>query len=144
MIKIFEEVEGFVSNKLSSIKTTFSIFKLEARLAGLSVFPLLLNMCMLFVVLITLWLSTMTLIGYFCALFGGTFLSAVFLIFILNLGLFFGLIKYLTYNLDNMSFKKTRMNLSPRESSDDELKKTIDRKNYSDGKNIAKPTRQSD
>lgn len=142
MIKIFEEIEGLVSSKISTLKIIFSIFRLEARLAGLSVYPLVLNMCMLFVVLITLWLSTMFLIGYFAVLFFGTLLLAVFLIIFLNLGFLFGLLKYLTFNLNNMSFEKTRACLSPKESSeDDKLKKTVNRKYCNARKNIAMPTK---
>ena len=144
-MKFFEQIEGLVSNKLATLKTMHSIFKLEARLAGLSVYPLLLNLCMLFVVLITLWLSVMLLIGYFILLCFGSLLLAFIFISVLNLGLLFGLLKYLSFNLRNMSFEKTRTYLSSKESSeDDKLKKTINRKNCNTGKNIAIPTNASD
>ena len=141
-MKLIEQIEGLVSNKIATLKTIFSIVKLEARLAGLSIFPLLLNVCMLFVILITLWLSIMFLIGYCAVLFLGTFLSAGFLILFLNLSLLLGLLKYLKYNLNNMSFEKTRAYLSSKESSeDDKLKKTLNRENCNDGKNITTPTK---
>ncbi len=142
MIKIIEEVEGLVSSKLSSLKTILSIFKLEARLAGLSVYPLMLNMCLIFVVLITIWLSAMFLIGYFAVLYWGTLLLAVCFILLLNLILFAGLLKYLSYNLNNMSFEKTRASLSSKENSEDgKLKKRINRGNYKAGKDVAIPAK---
>ncbi|BCA95391.1 hypothetical protein TUM19329_17520 [Legionella antarctica] len=140
MIKILDEIEGLVSGKLSSLKTILSIFKLEARLAGLSVYPLMLNLCLIFVVLITIWLSGMLLIGYFAALFWGTFLLAVCLILTLNIILFVGLLSYLSYNLNNMSFEKTRASLSSKEYNENgKLKKKINRRNNSAGKDIARP-----
>lgn len=141
MIKIFEEIEGLVSSKISSLKTILSIFKMEASLAGLSVYPLLLNLCMLFVVLLTLWFSIMLLIGYFAVLFFGGMLWGMLTILVLNLGLFMGLVKYLTFNLKNMSFAKTRTYLSTKESSkDDKLKKEINSQNCNSGTNITIPT----
>jgi hypothetical protein len=145
MMKFFEQLEGLVSSKLATLKTIQSIFKLEARLAGLSVYPLLLNLCMLFVVLITFWLSAMLLIGYFALLYFGSVHLAIILIVFLNLGLLLALLKYLSFNLTNMSFEKTRTYLSSKESNeDDKLKKTINRKNCPTGQNIAMPTNPSD
>lgn len=145
MTQFFEQIEGLINSKISVFKTLFSIFKLEARLAGLSVYPLLLNVCMLFIVLFTLWLSTMLVIGYFAMLFLHTLLQAVFFVILLNLILFFILIKFLTYNLANMSFEKTRACLSPKESSQDEqLKTSIAQRDSNTGTSITSSTKTSD
>lgn len=142
MIKILEQIEGLVSSKFETFRTILSIFKLEAKLAGLSVYPLLLNTCMIFVVLITVWLSAMFLIGYFAVLYWGTLLLAISAILFFNLILLLGLLKYLIYNLRSMSFEKTRAYLSPQESSEDgKLQKTINRRNYKAGKNITVPAK---
>lgn len=126
MIKIIEHIEGLISSKFALFKTTLSIIKLEARLAGMTVYPLLLNLCFLFVVLITLWLSVIILIGYYSFLFFGTILLGIVSVLLLNLCLFFGLLKFLTYNLNNMSFEKTRACLSFKEGDEhDKLKKKI-------------------
>ena len=126
MIKVLEQIEGLVSSKLSGIRTILSIFKLEAKLAGLSIYPLLLNTCMIFVVLITTWLLAMFLIGYLAVLYGGTLLFAVSSILLLNLILLLGLLKYLMYNLNSMSFAKTRAYLCSKENNEDgKLQKTI-------------------
>jgi hypothetical protein len=145
MIKIIEEIEGFVSSKISIIKTAYSIFKLEAKLAGLSVFPLLMNLCMLFVALITVWISFMVLLGYFAALFFGTILFALGFILCLNLVLLCILLKYLTINLKNMSFEKTRAWFASNESTDNELfKKRLNHANSVSGTNTTVPTEASD
>ncbi|CEG56977.1 hypothetical protein [Legionella fallonii] len=145
MTKFFEHIEGLVNSKISVLKTLFSIFKLEARLAGLSVYPLLLNVCMLFVILITLWLSTMLVIGYLAMLFLQTLLQATLFIILVNLILFFILLKYLTFNLSNMSFEKTRAYLSPKESSkDDKLKTPIANRDSEIGASVTTSTKTSD
>lgn len=139
-MNLFEQIEGLVSNKLATMKTILSIFKLEARLAGLSIFPLILNVCLLFIIIITLWLSTMVIIGYVALLFLGTFLPSIFLILILNLVLFIALLRYLSFNLKSMSFEKTRAFLSPAEDSqDDKPKKEVTTGHYKSGKKIAGP-----
>ncbi len=145
MTKFFEQIEGLINSKISVFKTLFSIFKLEVRLAGLSVYPLLLNVCLIFVVLITLWLSIMLVIGFFAMLFLHTILQAAFFVILLNLILFFVLLKYLTFNLSNMSFEKTRAYLSPKENSKDEqLKTPIAQRDRKTGTGITPSTKTSD
>lgn len=119
-MEALKHVETLVSAKLSVIKTVFTLVQLEARLAGLSVFPLLLNLCMLFVVLITFWLLTSLLIGYGILVASNNMLLSLVLVFLLNLGMLLGLAKYLAFNIKNMSFEKTRAYFSQNKSLDDE------------------------
>lgn len=116
-MKIIEELEGFVSNKIGIVSTLMSLFKLEARLAGLSVYPLLINLCMLLITLLTAWISAMLLIGYLFYLYLGTLLFSVIFVFLVNFILIACLLKYLTYNLKSMSFMKTRKYFSQSEST---------------------------
>jgi len=139
-MKILEEIEGLVSSKICVIKTIISIIKLETRLAGLSIYPLLLNICMLLVVLIAMWGSTMLLLGYLVIFVSDSNLLAIISILLLNSGLFLGLLKYLMFNLKKMSFEKTREYIAKRESQDDKQEKEIDYANCNDGKNITIPT----
>ncbi|WP_019217440.1 hypothetical protein [Legionella tunisiensis] len=105
-MNIIEHVEGLVSGKIRIIKLVTRIIKLEAKLAGLSIYPLLLNVCLLLITLTTLWLSAMLLLGYlFTQLFGNTFLG-IFIVLLFNLGFSFLLANYLRSNLEKMSFKK--------------------------------------
>lgn len=138
-MNFIQHIEGFVVNKISSIKDIYSLFKMEARLAGLSVFPLLLNLCMLFVVLLTVWFSTMLLIGFFTFYLLDAWLWSLLIILSLNLCLLLGLIKYLNYNLKNMSFEKTRMFLSG-ENNDEQSQKRINYANRDPRKKSTEPT----
>lgn len=143
-MKIIEEAEGYVSDKLGVIKKLFSLIKMEAQLVGLSVYPLLLNLCALFIIFITVWFLAMFLTGYFILLALGNFLLTVFCVFLLNLVLLLGLLKYLTFNLRKMSFEKTRNYFTQKESNDyDRLEKTINCRNSTDGKKITPPTQES-
>ncbi len=140
-MKIIEEIAGLVSGKLDVFKTIVSIIRLETRLAGLSVYPLLLNVCMLLIVLMAMWLSTLLLVGYLALLTFDSTIAAIIFILLLNGGLFLGLLKYLTFNLKKMSFEKTRKYVFNTESNhDDEQKTTSHCKNRDDGKNITLPT----
>lgn len=124
-MKLFEQMEGFVSGNLRIFKLIISIFKLETRLAGLSVFPLMFNLCMLFIVVTTIWLSTMFLLGYCALLALGNILLAIFSVLLLNIGLFIVVSSQMKLHLKNMSFEKTREFFSKNKSEKhDELEKT--------------------
>ncbi len=143
-MKIIEEIEGFFSEKVSAFKTLTSMMKMEAKLAGLSVFPLLINLCALFIILITVWFSLMALSGYLILPFVGTPVLAVLSIFILNMILFFGLLKYLTYNLRNMSFEKTREYFSRTENDDyEQIEKTTNSQHSVDAETTVLSTNES-
>ena len=114
-MKLFENIEGFASDCLSLIKTIVSIFKLEAKLARLSVFPLLLNFCMLFIIAITIWLSSLFILGYYVALAFNSIIIALAIILLINLLILISLIQYLKFNLRNLSFVKTRAYFSKKE-----------------------------
>ncbi|MCC5793059.1 MAG: hypothetical protein JJT82_10715 [Legionellaceae bacterium] len=136
-MKLLEEMAGLVSHRLGVVKTLFSILQLETRLAGLSIFPLLINLCMLFVVMLTLWLSAMFLAGYAVASAFASPLSAICAVFILNVVLVLGLARYLMFNLKNMSFEKTRAYFTQKENPvDDKQEKKVERKNRATGKEI--------
>lgn len=133
-MEALKQIEAFFAAKISIIKTLCSIIILEARLAGLSVFPLLLNICMLFVVLITVWLTTMCLVGYFVFFASDNLLLSIFLILLFNLGLLLGLIKYLSFNLKSLSFQKTREYFSLNQSDiHEKLKKADNSANCNNG-----------
>lgn len=129
-MEALKHLEALISEKLSVIKTVFSIFLLEARLAGLSVSPLLINICFLLVILVTLWLSAMLLMGYFIFLTSNNFILSIAIVLFFNLVLFLGLLQYLSYNLKNMSFENTRAYFSKNKSMDHEkLQKADDTAN---------------
>ena len=107
-MRLWKEIDGLVSSNLGLIKASIAIIKLEARLATVSVYPLLLNVLMLFLVLTTIWLSAMLILGYVTTLASASVILGLSTILLLNVGLYFGLMKYLEFNLRKMSFEKTR------------------------------------
>lgn len=127
-MKFLEEIEGVVLGHVHVIKTVFSLVKLEARLAGLSVFPLLLNVCFLFVVLLSLWFLGMALLVYAFMDVFGSILLALAAVLLLNVLLLVLLLIYLLFNLKKMSFEKTRDYFFNKRTSEhvDQLKKTSD------------------
>ena len=140
-MKIIEEVVGLVSSKLDVLKTMISIIKLETRLAGLSVYPLLLNILMLLIVVMALWLLILLLLGYFVVLVSNNVIMAMMLTILFNVAVCLGLLKYLAFNLKKMSFEKTREFILSKEIDQNEKSKnTTSKKNCDDGKKIKMPT----
>lgn len=134
-MKLLEEIDGLVSSKIEVIKTLISIIKLETRLAGLSVYPLLLNVCLLMIVSMTLWFSCMLLLGYVALFILNNIIIAISSILFLNALLFVGLLHYMKFNLQKMSFEKTREHISTRENEHHGQEKKNNCKLSSDGKN---------
>ena len=126
-MKLLEELDGYITSQFSSIKSLFSLIKLEAKLAGLSVFPLLLNLCMLFIVLISFWFSLMALSLYFIYIHTNSYWIALGSISLFNLIILVGLFKYLSFNLKTMSFERTRHYFNSPENYDyEKIEKTTD------------------
>lgn len=134
-MRLLKEIEGFISNQCHALSILFSIINLEITLAKLSIYPLLITVLMFGIVLISFWLTTSALLGYgifwmtdnvFMALGGMLFCQGIALVF---------LIKYLRFNVKNMSFERTRRYLnglsSPEKgASQNDLKKAINNKTH--------------
>lgn len=140
MIKMLEHLEGCISEHFKIGKKLLTLIKLEAKLARLSIFPLVLNICMLMVILMSVWFSGMVLLGYYIAVSLGSFALAMSLILAINFILFLLLIKYLSFNLKNMSFINTREFFSTKEQKGNELTKKDDPRDIVDNKPIKKST----
>lgn len=124
-MKVLSHLEGFISENIKVAKTFISLVKLEARLAGLSIFPLLLNLCMLIVITFGVWLSAMLLLQYFLQLWLGNYITSISLVFLFNLIIFFTLIKNVSLYLKRMSFAKTRESLNHQVRANHESTKTV-------------------
>ena len=139
-MKLFEEIEGLVSNKIGIMKTMISIVKLETRLAGLSVYPLILNICAVLIVSMGIWLTSMVLIGHSISVWSGNISLGITAVLSLNILMLLGLLKYMSFNIKNMGFEKTRAYLLKMRVTDHaELTPEIDRKPRRSRKKIALP-----
>jgi len=140
-MKPLDELENFASSKWGVATSLFSLIKLEARLAGLSIVPLLLNLFMLFIVLITVWLAAMVLLGYGVMQFSNNGFIAISSILLINIVVFALLIKFVLSNLKNMSFEKTRNYFSRNQEDDDnDDEKTNNYGNSSNGEEVTAST----
>ncbi len=113
-MQVFNALEGLVSNKLEEVKLFISMVTLEARLAGLSIFPLIATVCLFFVVLMAAWLATMCMLGYAVMLACGNVIIAIACTLLFNMMVLYLLFIYLQFNLKKMSFEKTRQYLGAR------------------------------
>lgn len=140
-MSIIEQIAGLVSGKIDIAKSVAKIIKLETKLAALSVYPLILNLCVMLIVLMSLWLSSMVLVGY-CLnyVLHNTFL-ALGIVVLINIGLLTILHQVLLLNLRKMSFEKTREYFSHKvEDEYNGLTTTDQRRAEDDGQTIKIPT----
>lgn len=128
-MKILEEIISLVSDKISVFKSVGSIIKLETRLAGLSIVPFLLSIIVLLISVMGLWLVAAVLMGYGIFQLSDSILIAIVSVLVLNIAACLGLVKYLVFNIKNMSFEKTREYLFHRENGDHEIQQEAIAKN---------------
>lgn len=142
-MSLFVEIESLVSAQLDVVKTAVSILKLETKLAGLSVYPLLLNLCLLLIGLMGAWTTSMVALGYILTMMIPNILVCILLVLLLNVGIVFGLIRYLSFNLKNMSFEKTRQFIASQENHDANQKKQTHLRNSQNGRRLTVPKKPS-
>jgi hypothetical protein len=137
-MEAIKQFEALIASKISVIKTLYSIICLEARLAGLSLLPLLVTAIILFVVLITAWMIAVFLMGYGIFLVSHHFILSISLVLLIHLVVVLSLVKYLAFNLKSMSFEKTRNYFSDHKSTEyEQLQETAETTNCTDGQKIA-------
>lgn len=124
-MKAFKALQGLVSGELKIINTLIAIIKLEARLAGSSIVPLLVNLMLLFLVLLTTWVAAVVILSYVMIAAFDNVLASLLVILLLHIGILLGLVKYLQFNLKSMSFEKTRAFFSTENNNNDHLEKAI-------------------
>ncbi|VEG92069.1 hypothetical protein [Legionella spiritensis] len=107
-MKIIEHIEGLVATRYSVIRDVLALIKLEAKLARLSVLPLLLTLCFLIVILIITWSLLMLLLGYVFMYFLNDTLLSIVGVLTVNILFFILSLSCLMSNLKKISFAKTR------------------------------------
>lgn len=126
-MEFINHLEGLISDKLTIVKDLWTLFKLEARLAGLTIFPLLIVLGMLISMIFTLVITSMLLIGLLITKYTGEPLFAVGYILVANLFILLYLLLNLKKRLRQMSFAKIRSCLnSPLRDAYEFKKKTSD------------------
>ncbi|RUR16757.1 hypothetical protein [Legionella septentrionalis] len=121
-MNVLDELLSLVSSKVHIAKGVLRLVKLETRLAGMSIFPLLVTLVLLFIIVISAWLTLMVILGYGVTYLYDSIMVALSCVFIFNLIVLAILLKYLLFNLKNMSFAKTRKFLATQDGDDDDTK----------------------
>jgi hypothetical protein len=108
-MNLIEHIGGLFSAKMSLIKEIFSLIILEAQLAKLNVFPLIVYLIITLPLLVTLWVSAMILLGYmFFTFINNQLVISLMVIFLLNATLLtFSIIK-IKKTFQFLCFTKTR------------------------------------
>jgi len=103
-----QEVKALFSSESGIIKNIIGIVQLEAKLARLSIVPLLINLVILFITGLGLWFIFMIVTGYLVAFFSGNVLIGILTVLGIHIVLVVLFLRWLSYNVKNMSFNKTR------------------------------------
>lgn len=119
-MKLLNELDAYISSQFNAAKALLTLFKLEAKLAGRSIVPLLITLCLFSVISISFWLSLMIFAGYLIFLYLANVWISLALICLFNLIILVLLINYLSFNLRMMSFERTRHYFNAEESTDHE------------------------
>lgn len=107
MRNFINHIEGYFSSKFNLGKGIIHLIKLEAKLAGFNIVPLLISFAVLIALCFSGWLILMLLIGYILLLVVGP-LPTLIIILVLNGGGLFWAVKSLLSCVKQMSFEKTR------------------------------------
>ena len=108
-MKFFENLEGIFSSRIEIAKGIWTLFTLEAKLAGLAIGPLLINIGLLIALILTTWSAILVLAGYIITLFfNGNILPGILGVLILNSITLLLIFRRLSTNIRHMSFEKTR------------------------------------
>jgi len=107
-MSLIKRLERMIANKFGITADLFHLFKLEAKLAGMTLPSFIIYLGLLIPVIISLWLSFMTLLGYFVYLSTQQPIFAVAAVFILNLLITILLLIGLKHRWQEMSFARTR------------------------------------
>ncbi len=111
-IKFIEHIEGYFSSKKAIASDFFTLIKLEAKLAGLSLYPLVVNGFILLTLLMSFWFMVLTASGYLLTLWVGNFLMALSILLAANFILVLGIMQRIHSCFKQLSFEKTRACLS--------------------------------
>lgn len=107
-MKLTGHFAGLISSRFAVVRDLFSLIMLEARLAGASLMPLLILLCIFFVLFMSFWLILIGLISYIFWILLGDILLVINIIFLLNLLLLFVILKSIKIRANRISFAKTR------------------------------------
>lgn len=107
-MKLADHFGGLISNRLAITKNIFTLLKLEAKLAGASIGPLLFSGCILLVLLLSLWITVLALLGYLLFLALGNFLPVLGFVLLLNAIFTVIAFRALRIRAQRISFAKTR------------------------------------
>lgn len=116
----------YVSTWLRLLKNNIRIFKLEAKLAQLSLFRLFIAALIFFGIAIVTWISGLFILGYEIFHHTQDMLIAILAVFSINFLFLIGLIIFILRQIGNMQFRnsKTAIRALTRMQNNHENKKT--------------------
>ncbi|WP_028387877.1 hypothetical protein [Legionella fairfieldensis] len=107
-MKLIEELEGFFSSRIAIIKDFYVLAKLEASLAGQSIYPLILYLSVLMPLICAIWLTLMLTLGVVLFPFLESMVLILLIVLSLNVCFLIVIIQKIKKLLKEISFSRTR------------------------------------
>jgi hypothetical protein len=107
-MKFLSHLEGFIFNRIRIIRDIFTLFKLEAELASLNLYPLLVNLLILLVFLFSSWSLIVVSLAYLILQLTEQIWTTIGILSLLHAILLIVAGKLLSKRVQQISFKNTR------------------------------------
>jgi len=133
-MKFLKHLEGIFSSKIAFINGIYKLFLMEAKLAELNLYPLLLSIALIVAALFGFLLIILSFLAYILFRITAQPLIVFAILIIINVLILYFLIRKLKVLLEQMSFRGTRTCLqkySDRKVENEPTKEEADRVDYS-------------
>lgn len=117
-MEFFDHLEGLITSRVALAKDFFELLRLEASLAGITIYPLLICFAALITLTISFGLAFMVFIGYLIFVLTEQPLVAFATVLLLNLVMILFVLWSILRYLQQMSFAKTRKCLAGNQTRD--------------------------
>lgn len=119
-MNVIEHLQGLVISRIKFFKSILTLFQLEAKLAGMTLLPLLLTLGISIVLLLVMVMVIFAIGGYVIWLYTESPMIALSSLFLINVLLLFYLSRRMKTLFTQLSFEKTRRVLQNTEKKDDD------------------------
>ena len=132
-MSVLKTLEELVISQFQIVKTIATLFKLEARLAKISIAPLIITTCLMLIILSCVWMIFMALVGVAVYTAIHNVLFALLIVLICNILALCLLCMMIRHNINSMGFEKTRAYFTQlKEPSQHDIQKGSSGGNFSD------------
>lgn len=137
-MNLVDDIIGLIVSRLKVAGLVLDLARLEARLFALTIVPQIVLVIFLFLLVVSLWISSLFLFGYFIYWLSNNFWVVLGSVIIFQILIGAGLVLWFLNNLKKMQFLKTRSFLKRKQIYEQETQGRIGNRENRKGA-LAKP-----